>query len=126
MAGCERCGGCRRRREPVFPLHPARITSASCTKSSLNTPNGKRPGDPPHRGAFIYGTRLRPGRRDSRLFPDDKNDKRTGLHLAAAFAGSRWIEIGSGEEDVVGLEVKTHGAGRPFRGDVLDDREFVW
>src|SRR5216684_3053073 len=33
MAGFERYGGCRRWREPVFPLHPARITSASCTKS---------------------------------------------------------------------------------------------
>src|SRR5882762_995519 len=54
MAGCGRFGGCHKRRARAFHSFRAHITSASCTKSSLNTPNEKRPDDPPHRDAFVF------------------------------------------------------------------------
>src|SRR2546427_221153 len=127
MAGYERFGGCRRRRARVCRLRPARITSAWCTKSSLNRPNGKRPSDPPHRDAsvFLAGAASDPAR-DARLFADHDDHERARLHLAAAFTGSRRIEVGGREEDVVGFEVETHSAGRLLRGDILDNGIFVW
>src|SRR6266852_2013522 len=125
MAGCERCGGCRRRRARAFRLLLARKTSASCTKSSLDPPNRKRPGDPPHRGAFVYWQAQLRAARKSRLLADNDDDEGARLHLSAALAGSRRIEVGGGKKDVVSLEVETHSAGGLLRGDILDDGELV-
>jgi len=54
-----------------------------------------------------------------KLLTEDEKDERAGLHLAAAFARSRRIEIGGREKDVVGLEVETHGAGASLGGDIF-------
>src|ERR1700686_471910 len=107
MAGYGRVGGCHRRPARVWGFRPVGIMSASCTKNSLNRPNGKPPGDPPHRGASVFGRRSLAAR-DARLLADHDDDEGAGLHLAAAFTRSRWIEVGGGEKDVVGLEVETH------------------
>src|SRR6266849_4459246 len=125
MAGCERCGGCRRRRARAFRLLLARKTSASCTKSSLDPPNRKRPGDPPHRGAFVYWQAQLRAARKSRLLADNDDDEGARLHLSAALAGSRRIEVGGGKKDVVSLEVETHSAGGLLREDIFDDGELV-
>src|SRR5713226_4471389 len=101
MAGCERCGGCRRRRARAFRLLPARTTSASCTKSSLNPLNRKRPGGPPHRGAFVFWQAQLRAAREYGLLADNDDDEGARLHLSAALAGSRRIEVGGWEEDVV-------------------------
>src|SRR5882724_2435491 len=104
---------------------PVRITSASCTKSSLNSQTESVP------VTLLTGTLLFWGAADSccagafGLFADDKKDERAGLHLAAAFAWSGRIEISGMKKDVVSLEVEGHGAGASLGGDIFHDGVIV-
>src|SRR6266849_1534939 len=110
MAGCERFGGCRRRRARACRSLPALTTSASCTRFFYRAQEASRCHSSPGRFCFLAGAASRPAS-DSSLLADDDESEGTGLHLSAAFAGSRRIEVGGGKEDVVGLEVESHGAG---------------
>src|SRR4029077_2971507 len=78
--------------------------------------NENRPGDslPPGRFHFCR-----------RLFSDDDDGEGAGLHLATALAGSRGIEFGAGEKNLVRFQVQAHGVGSLFRRDIFDDGVFV-
>src|SRR5260370_14011168 len=126
MAGCERFGGCRRRRARAFHSCRARTTSALCTKNSLDPPQTESVSVTLLTGTFFaFCQALTTGPRDFLLPPDHHDDEGAGLHLAAAFAGSRWIEVGGGEKDVMGLEVQAHGTRASFGRNIFDNREFV-
>src|SRR5258708_33252676 len=118
MDGCGRCGGCHRRRERACRLLPARITSAWCTKSSLNPPIKKRPGDPPHRDAFCFlaGSGSRRAC-EIWLLADHNDDEGAWFHFAAAFARGGSAENGGGEKEVGGVCVGGHGGGGRLVGD---------
>src|SRR5260370_7821420 len=109
MAGCERFGGCRRRRARAFHSCRARTTSALCTKNSLDPPQTESVSVTLLTGTlFAFCPALTTGPRDFLLPPDHHDDEEAGLHLAAAFAGSRMIELAFRQNDVIVLEVQAH------------------
>ncbi len=101
----------------------AHITPAWCTKSSLNPPNKRRPGDPlTGRFCFWRSGLTPPG---FELLANYNDDEGARLHFAAALTGSGRIKVRGRKKDVVCFQVEAHGAGAAFGGDIFDNGELV-